>query len=75
MHYGGFLLDLIQGDRGTSYRFSRPALDVVLERVPATLLLTTTSLGLGLLVGVPQCPPVGLPVPPGPQGPPAPPPV
>lgn len=53
VQYGRFLLNLIQGDLGTSYRFSRPALDVVLERVPATLLLTTTSLGLGLLVGVP----------------------
>lgn len=53
VQYGRFLLGMVQGDMGMSYRFSRPALDVVLERVPATLLLTCASLALGILVGVP----------------------
>src|SRR5690349_1229153 len=53
VQYGRFLWALLHGDMGMSYRFSRPAMDVVLERIGPTLLLTCTSLGLGVLVGVP----------------------
>jgi peptide/nickel transport system permease protein len=53
LQYWRFLLDLLQGDMGMSYRFSRPAMEVVLGRLDATLLLTCASLGLGVLIGVP----------------------
>lgn len=53
VQYGRFLLGMLHGDLGISYRFNRPALEVVMERLPATLLLTTASLSLGILVGVP----------------------
>ncbi|MFG1465161.1 ABC transporter permease [Xanthobacter sp. DSM 24535] len=53
VQYGRFLLGLLHGDLGMSYRFSRPALDVVMERIGPTLILTMSSLGLGILVGVP----------------------
>ncbi|MGE0801197.1 MAG: ABC transporter permease [Lautropia sp.] len=49
--YASFLLHLLRGDFGTSYQFGRPALDVVLERVPATLLLAGSGVLLGLVVG------------------------
>ncbi len=45
---------VLQGDFGISYVHGRPAMDVILERLPATLLLTiaalvlSTALGLGL---------------------------
>lgn len=38
-------------DLGYSYRQRRPVLDLILERLPATLLLTLTAFGLALLVG------------------------
>ncbi|WP_245725544.1 ABC transporter permease [Pandoraea oxalativorans] len=53
LQYGSYLWHLLQGQLGISYRFSRPALDVVLGALGPTLLLTTSALGLGILVGVP----------------------
>lgn len=53
VQYGRYLLGLLHGDMGMSYRFSMPALDVVLGRIGPTLLLTSTSLAIGILVGVP----------------------
>jgi peptide/nickel transport system permease protein len=53
MQYGRFLWALLHGDMGMSYRFSRPAMEVVLDRIGPTLLLTCTSLCIGVLVGVP----------------------
>jgi len=47
---------LLEGDWGTSFVHLRPAVTVVAERVPATLLLTGVALslqfGLGLILGV-----------------------
>lgn len=53
LQYLRFLGDLLQGDMGMSYRFSRPAMQVVLDRLDATLILTCASLALGVLIGVP----------------------
>lgn len=44
---------LLQGNFGVSYVQGRNALELVIERAPATLLLTGASLLLALLVGVP----------------------
>jgi peptide/nickel transport system permease protein len=47
---------LLHGDLGLSYVHGRPVVDVVIERLPATLLLTTTALALssagGMALGV-----------------------
>lgn len=47
---------LLRGEWGVSFVHARPALEVVAERVPATLLLTGVALGLqfgfGLILGV-----------------------
>lgn len=48
-----FLGDMIVGDFGISYRFNQPAMTVVLDRVPETVLLTLTALGLATLIGIP----------------------
>jgi peptide/nickel transport system permease protein len=53
VQYGRFLWALLHGDMGMSYRFSRPAMEVVLDRIGPTLLLTCTSLCIGVFVGVP----------------------
>lgn len=49
--YAHFLWRLLHGDFGQSFQFMRPALAVVLERVPATMALATSALVLGVLIG------------------------
>jgi peptide/nickel transport system permease protein len=44
---------VVQGDFGVSYVHARPALDVILERAPATVLLTGMALLLSVLIGLP----------------------
>ncbi len=48
-----FLVDLVHGDLGTSWQTTRPVLDDLLQRFPATLELVTFGLLLAILVGVP----------------------
>lgn len=43
---------VLQGDFGTSFVQGRSALAVILERLPATLLLTLTALALSSVIGV-----------------------
>lgn len=43
---------LLRGDFGNSIYEKRPALDIILEKVPATLELTATALAFGLFIGV-----------------------
>lgn len=58
--YWAFVGGVIRGDFGTSFRYGQPALTLVLERLPATLILAATSfgvmvpiaLGLGILAAV-----------------------
>ncbi len=47
-----FMADAVKGDFGNSFTFGRPALGLVLERMPATLLLTLVALGLAVPVGM-----------------------
>jgi len=51
--YGMYLLNLLQGDMGISYRFAQPAFGVVMGALGPTLLLTATALGFGIALGVP----------------------
>ncbi len=50
--YLGYLGDLAQGDLGTSIRYRAPVAELLAERLPWTLLLATTALGLASVVGV-----------------------
>jgi peptide/nickel transport system permease protein len=45
--------NLLVGDFGRSWRFQEPALDVVLERLPATFELAVAALALSLAIAVP----------------------
>lgn len=51
--YLSFLSHAVRGDFGKSFRYSEPALSLVLERVPATLLLTAISLLVAWLIALP----------------------
>lgn len=53
VRYGRFVLGLVTGNLGDSLRSGRPALPLVLERAPATLLLTFSSLMFALMIAVP----------------------
>ena len=53
VQYGRFLVNAVQGDFGESHYYKKPAMEVVLSRVPATLQLALTALGLSILVGIP----------------------
>jgi len=45
--------DIIQGDLGQSYRQRRPVADVVLERLPVTMILGATAFLLAVIVAIP----------------------
>lgn len=51
VQYATFLVNAIQGDFGESWRARQPAMTTVLDRLPATLLLTAVAVGIALLVG------------------------
>jgi peptide/nickel transport system permease protein len=53
VQYGRFMSDAFQGDFGDSTRERRPAMDVVLERLPATLQLGGAALLISIVVGLP----------------------
>jgi peptide/nickel transport system permease protein len=53
VQYIRFLGDVAMGDLGDSYRFRQPALGLVLERLPATLLLAGASLLISLVIALP----------------------
>src|SRR6266850_3455473 len=53
VQYARFLGGALRGDFGQSLRYRQDALGLVLERLPATLLLAATSIALTLIVAVP----------------------
>ncbi|PYN00189.1 MAG: peptide ABC transporter permease [Candidatus Rokuibacteriota bacterium] len=53
VQYARYVSHVARGDFGSSFAFNRPAIQVVLERLPATLLLTATAVALGVVVGMP----------------------
>jgi len=52
LQYWNLLRTAVHGDFGQSFLFARPALQVVLERLPATLELAALALALGTVLGV-----------------------
>lgn len=53
MQYLNYMRNLLHGDFGTSYRYGSSALPIVLERLPATLLLAAASMLVAVLIAVP----------------------
>lgn len=53
VQYGSFILRAVQGDFGKSFFHRSPALPLVVERMPTTLLLTFFALGLAVVIAIP----------------------
>jgi peptide/nickel transport system permease protein len=50
---GIYVADVAQGDFGDSIRFSRPVSQILIERLPMTIELSTAALIIALFVGIP----------------------
>jgi peptide/nickel transport system permease protein len=48
-----FLANAVHGEFGTSFHHRRPVVEVIMERVPATIELTVAAMLIALLVGIP----------------------
>lgn len=51
--YWKFLINALQGDLGKSFVYNQPALELVLQRLPATIELAFAALIIALVFGVP----------------------
>lgn len=51
--FWAYLKNVVRFDFGDSFYFKRPALDVILEHIPATIRLTMSGLALACAVGIP----------------------
>src|SRR4029453_7685906 len=53
IQYLRFLQKAMQGDLGESFRYKTPALELVMGRLPATMLLALSSVTLSTLIALP----------------------
>lgn len=53
VQFGRFLKNALRGDLGQSFVFNKPALGLVIERIPATLELAVSAMVLAVLMGIP----------------------
>jgi len=51
--FGIFVWNALHGDLGTSFVYGRPALDIILDRLPATMELAVVALALSVGIGIP----------------------
>lgn len=54
VQYLSFLSRLARGDFGESFRYKQPALDIVIERIPATLELALVSMIFATIISIPM---------------------
>ena len=52
LQFWHYLVSIFQGDFGDSYYFNMPALDMIAQRLPNTLLISVISLVIAIIVGV-----------------------
>ncbi len=53
VQYLSFLGNVARGDFGTSFVYNRPVLELILERLPATLEVAFMAMLIGLIIGIP----------------------
>ncbi len=53
VQYGIYILGIGKGDFGESFRWSRPVLNVIIERFPATIQLAAVAFTFSLVIGIP----------------------
>jgi peptide/nickel transport system permease protein len=52
VRYVKWLREAVQGNLGYSYQNSRPVLEMIVDRLPATLALSATSMAIAMVIGV-----------------------
>ena len=50
---GIYIMDVIQGEFGNSIRFNRPVVQILVERLPATVELSLTAFFIAVAIGIP----------------------
>lgn len=53
VQFGRYLLNILQGDLGTSYKTGRPVADEIFARFPTTMLLSFLSILIAVAIGIP----------------------
>ncbi|MGY1814528.1 ABC transporter permease [Blastococcus sp. SYSU D00820] len=53
VQYGSFVGGLLRGDLGTSFTYSVPIADILLDRLPITLSLAVVAIVMALVIGIP----------------------
>lgn len=53
VQFGVYVNEIVHGDFGRSFRFSKPVTDLLMERLPITVELAFAALLLSIIVGVP----------------------
>lgn len=53
VQYLNYIKDLITGDFGNSLQYREPALQLVMERLPATLTLSLMAMGIAIIISIP----------------------
>ncbi|WP_438315708.1 ABC transporter permease [Sporosarcina sp. FA9] len=53
IQFGHYIINMVQGDFGTSYQYGVSALSLVLERLPATLELAIASMVIAIAIAIP----------------------
>ncbi len=53
VQYGLFVKNALQGDLGNSFVYGEPALEIIVQRMPATFELAFVSLIISIIIGIP----------------------
>jgi peptide/nickel transport system permease protein len=53
VQFGIYMQDVIRGDFGNSIRFNRPVIQILVERLPATVELSLTAFLIAVAIGIP----------------------
>lgn len=52
IQYGRFITNIFKGDFGTSLHYNQPDLGIILERLPATILLAVAAMVIAIVLGI-----------------------
>ena len=52
IRYGDYLLGLLRGDMGISYRNELPVTELIFDRLPNTIILASTAILLAVIIGM-----------------------
>jgi peptide/nickel transport system permease protein len=52
IQYERFIINLCKGDFGKSICYNQPTLEIILEKLPATILLAVTAIAIAIVIGI-----------------------